>query len=253
MDFTGKVVLLTGASSGIGATSAKELAGFNATLALVGRNVERLNAVAKCCQERNGLEPLTINLDLTEEGNCEEAIKRTINKFGKLNVLINCAGKLVLNSLFDENILSFDDLYKINLRVPYQLMHLALPHLTKTKGNVILVAAGQSDVCLPGFLGYSIFNTAVERLVKAAAVDMSTVGVKVNAISVSLVKTNALQNLNLSNEESEMVYSELEKQRLIKALDPYDVAKMIIFVASGVFPSINGSNIYVNNSATFMM
>ncbi|KAL0810296.1 hypothetical protein ABMA28_010455 [Loxostege sticticalis] len=254
MNFTGKVVIVTGASSGIGAESAKGFAYHKATLALVGRNKERLDTVAKECETINGLKPLTIRLDLTDEGSCEEVIKRTIHKYGKLNVLVNCAGKLILNSLLDETMHCFDDLYKINLRVPFKLTHLALPHLAETKGNVVYLKAGMYDVCKPGFVGFSVINSALDQLVRAAAIDVATTGVNVNALNISLCKTNLLKNLNYDDKaEIDEVYEDIEKETLVKVIDPIEAAKMVVFIASGVFPNINGANIYVDSAANFML
>jgi NAD(P)-dependent dehydrogenase (short-subunit alcohol dehydrogenase family) len=251
MDFTGKVVIITGASSGIGASTAKLLAAHNAALTLVGRNEERLNEIALYCSGVKGVSPLTVRVDLTQAGSCEEVINRTVGTFGRIDVLVNCAGKIILSSLFDENIDCFDDLFCINLRVPYKLTHLALPHLVKTKGNVVNLKSAQK-LFRQGFLNYSILNSAMEKFTQVAAVDVSSKGVRINAVSISLTdNTSFLKNMNYSEEEVNRVYTDLEKDCMIKILKQDEVAKMIVYVASDVCGNINGASIYLDGVASF--
>lgn len=137
MDFTNKVVLVTGASSGIGAAAAKHFASHGATLSLVGRNEVRLLQVAKVCEDFKKIKPLCLLLDLTIDANCEEVVRKTVEHHKKINVLINCAGKVTITSLFDNNMEIFDELMHLNLRLPYKMVQLCLPHLKRTKGKQI--------------------------------------------------------------------------------------------------------------------
>lgn len=92
-DFSNKVVLITGASSGIGARTAELLATKGAWLVLVGRNGKNLNDVAANCTPTNGAPaPLQITADVSNEADVERVIRTTIDKFHKLDVLVNCAG-----------------------------------------------------------------------------------------------------------------------------------------------------------------
>ncbi|CAH1642549.1 unnamed protein product [Spodoptera littoralis] len=241
MDFKNKVVIVTGASSGIGAASAVLFAKHGAKLTLIGRNEQRLEAVAKKCQDANGIPPLCLRLDLTAAGSCAAVITKTIATYDRIDVLVNCAAKMLIGSLFDDNIDTFDEMIDINLRVPYKLTHLALPYLIKTKGNIVNLHATKYTKVVHGFLPYAISKAGLERFTRFSAVELATEGVRVNAVQPGLTRTNILANLAMGEDEMEHTYEHLSNK--MKILDPEEVAKMVVFVASEVCPNLNGSDI----------
>lgn len=94
MQFAGKVVLVTGASSGIGAATAKQFARLGASLALTGRNLDNLNKVAsECDRPANTPQPFIVPGDLTNEEDSKSLVESVIKHFGRLDVLVNNAGK----------------------------------------------------------------------------------------------------------------------------------------------------------------
>ncbi|KAM9821635.1 3-oxoacyl-[acyl-carrier-protein] reductase FabG isoform X3 [Syngnathus typhle] len=138
----GKVSLITGASSGIGAGTAVLFAKLGAVLALNGRNVESLKKVAKECAEcGGGTEPLLLPGDLTDE----DAVKRTVEdvmaRFGRLDVLVNSAGILAMGGIETSDLATYDRVMNINVRSVYQLTQLCVPHLVKTKGSIVNVSS----------------------------------------------------------------------------------------------------------------
>ncbi|XP_026755936.1 uncharacterized oxidoreductase SSP0419-like [Galleria mellonella] len=251
MDFTGKVALVTGGSSGIGAASAKILATHGAQLALVGRNEQRLNEVAKLCYNAKGLQPLQLRMDLTEDGNCQKAVEKTVQKFGRLDILVNSAGKYAIGSLLDETTEVFDELTKLNLGATYKMTHFAIPHLVKTKGNIVIVTAAQYEKIRHGFVAFSTINAALNKFTKISAVELATLGVRINSVSITVTRTNILSNINIeSQEERESVYRVIESHNNMKILDPEEVAKMVVFIASNLCPSMNGANVCIDSAAT---
>ncbi|CAG9790024.1 unnamed protein product [Diatraea saccharalis] len=249
MDFTSKVVIVTGVSSEIGVAIAKLLALHNAVLSLVDSDEDKLKEVAEFCAAAKGIIPLIVKADLTQDKSCEEVVHRTVGTFGRLDVLINCAGKIVYSSLFEENIDSFDELFINNLRVPFKLAHLSLPHLVKTKGNVVILRGAQK-LARNGFLGYSIMNSAIEKFTQVAAVDVASTGVRVNSVCVAL--TNSLSNeVNIVDEDKQFVNQMIIDNHNVNVVQPEEVAKMIAFVASGLCPNVNGANIFLDGGANF--
>ena len=143
-DFTGKVALVTGSSSGIGAAIAIQLAQYGAQVAITGRNVEALGKVAEKVKEVSaGQEPLQIVGNLLEDAFPEELITETVAKFGKIDFLVNNAGWGTPNgSLQSPNMLEeFDTLFKLNLRVVVELTQRAAPLLEKTKGSIVNISS----------------------------------------------------------------------------------------------------------------
>lgn len=251
IDFTNKVVIVTGASSGIGAEIAKLLAAHNAKLTLVGRNDVRLTKVAEECHSEKGLQPLCLLLDLTVDSNCEATVDKTVETYGQLDVLINCAGKVRVSSLFDRTMDTFDEIIAINLRTPYLLTQLSLPHLLKTKGNVVNIGSSLSKRHRPGFLAYMISKSGLDKLTQQAAAELAYEGVKVNSISPGITRTNILDNFNVHNDFMPIVYdliAENQPQRTV--IEPKEVAQMVVLTASGIFPHLNGSNFVVDGAAS---
>ncbi|XP_035450795.2 uncharacterized protein LOC118276560 [Spodoptera frugiperda] len=137
VDLSGKVAIVTGASSGIGAATAIAFAKHGAKLSLVGRDEVRLLQTANKCVEvsMSNEVPLWVRLDLTQPGACEAVVNKTVETYGKLDILVNSAGKVVLSDLSDESMDILDDLMNLNFRVPYRMTQLSLRHLEKTKGT----------------------------------------------------------------------------------------------------------------------
>ncbi|XP_075987732.1 putative oxidoreductase SERP2049 [Anticarsia gemmatalis] len=252
MDFTNKVVIITGASSGIGAASAILFAKHGAKLSLIARNEQRLKTVAEKCREANGFEHIYLALDLTAEGSCNSVVNQTVAKFGRIDVLVNCAAKLLVGSLFDDNIDTFDEMIDINLRVPYKLTHLALPYLVKTRGNIINFNGTKYTRIRHGFLPYSISKAGLERFTKSAAIELASEGVRVNCLQPGVTRTNILSNLDIGEEESQKTFERLTNNNNIKILEPEEVAKMVVFVASGVCPNINGADLSINGASALL-
>lgn len=250
IDFKNKVVIVTGASSGIGAAAAKLFARYEAKLVLVGRNVERLQGVAEECSV-NGVPPLCLLLDLTHPGSCETVIHRTIEVYGKINVLINGAGKLKMASIFDQSMEIFDELIAINLRVPYYLCQLAVPYLRKTKGNVVNIAASLSHRHISGFLTYNITKNALQLFTEQAAAEATGEGIRINSINPGFTKTNLIRNINVEASYLDVAYRRISENFPTKTpIEASEVAKLICIIASDLFPDINGSNIGIDGASS---
>ncbi|XP_053621011.1 uncharacterized oxidoreductase TM_0325-like [Plodia interpunctella] len=249
MDFSGRVVIVTGASSGIGAATAKLFAEHGALLTIVGRNETRLLNVARECESCRGHRPLCILLDLTGSNSCEEVVRKTAETYKRIDVLVNCAGKLTVTSLFDTTMEIFDELVALNLRVPYKLTQLCLPHLKKTKGNVVNVFSAPMR-SRPGFLPFHMIRDALERFTKSGALEMASEGVRMNAVRPGITRTNFITNFNVDDDAIDLVYesiSSLVPNRVI--IEPVEIARMILFTASDACPNLSGSNVIVNGAA----
>lgn len=127
MSFDGKVVLITGASSGIGADEAKHLAGLGAQVSIVGRNQKRQDAVAEQIKNSGVPVPLAIVGDVTKDA--ERIVNETVKHFGKLDVLVNSAGIFTLDNISEADISEFDRIFNTNVRSVVTLTNLCIPHL----------------------------------------------------------------------------------------------------------------------------
>ncbi|XP_063368356.1 A-factor type gamma-butyrolactone 1'-reductase (1S-forming)-like [Cydia amplana] len=248
MSFSGKVVLVTGASSGIGAAPAILFTKEGARVAIVGRNETKLSNVANQCAEK-GETPLVIKADISNEQEASTIVQQTVDEFGKLDVLINNAGFSKLGSLLDGKILeAYDDVMKTDVRAAIHLTTLAAPHLIKTKGNVINTSSiGSLHVPqVPTHATYCISKAALDHFTRCAALELAPSGVRVNSILPGPVKTDILENSGILNPDAE--WERFKSGTVLNRIaEPEEIAELMLFLASDKARSITGSSFVSDN------
>lgn len=171
-----KVVVITGASSGIGKALAEKYAKEGWSLVLAARRVERLYELEK---QLGNVEVLAVKTDITREDDCKQLIEKALERFGKIDVLINNAG-ISMRALFEN----------VDLKVLHQVMDVnfwgtvyctkyALPYLLKTKGSLVGVISVGGYVGLPGRTGYSASKFAVRGFLDTVRVENRRSGLHV--------------------------------------------------------------------------
>ncbi|CAO1346282.1 unnamed protein product [Diamesa hyperborea] len=249
MDFTNKVVIITGASSGIGAGAAEYLSSLGASLVLTGRNEENLIETAKKC---NG-SPLLIVGDVNEEAHRVNIINKTIKVFGKLNVLVNNAGMGQGGDINSTTMEQFDKVMTTNVRSVFHLTQLAIPHLVATQGNIVNVSSICGIRSIPGLLPYSMSKAALDQFTKCVALDLAPHNVRVNSINPAVIKTEFFRRLGMSDGDYEAF---LEKENKIHALGRVgtvvETAHAIAFLASDHATFITGTHLAVDGGKNIM-
>lgn len=183
MDLSGKVIIVTGASSGIGAATATYLTQLGATVVLTGRNIENLNKVGAECKAIGKQKPLLIVADVTNLDDNSRVIDETIKKFGRLDVLVNNAGKGQNGTIETTSLEQFDDIMDTNLRSVYHLTKLAVPHLIKTKGNIVNVSSVAGTRAFANSLSYCISKAALDQFTRCVALELAPKQVRVNSVN----------------------------------------------------------------------
>ena len=143
-NFEGKVVLITGSSSGIGAATAVQFAKAGANVIVTGRNADKVKAVAKQCREVSPKKanPLEVLANVTKREDLKRLVETTIKTFGRLDVLVNNAGVGIGAKITDSDYMDkFQNALDINLNSVVYLTHLSVEHLEKTKGNIINISS----------------------------------------------------------------------------------------------------------------
>ncbi|XP_030023289.2 3-oxoacyl-[acyl-carrier-protein] reductase FabG-like [Manduca sexta] len=244
MSFSDKVVLVTGSSSGIGAATALAFAREGAKVVIVGRSHEKVEKVAA---KFAGLHtPLTISADVSDDHQAASLIQKTIDHFGKLDVLVNNAGISRPATVLQGNLLAaYDEVLATNLRAAIHLTTLATPHLIKTKGNIINMASvvgviPPSDL---SFLASSVSKAGLIHFTKGAALELAPHGVRVNVISPGPVRTDILDSIGTS-----ATWEDFQKlTALNRVSEPDELADLILFLASDKAKSITGCNYVIDN------
>jgi len=161
-----KVVLVTGASSGIGRATALQFTKSGSKLVIAARSEERLNETKKMIEEIGG-EVLSVIADVSKEEDCKDLIAKSINHYGQLDVLVNNAGISMRATLEDLELSVLKQLMDVNFWGMVYCTKYALPHLLRQKGSVIGVSSIAGYVGLPARTGYSASKFAMHGFLEA--------------------------------------------------------------------------------------
>lgn len=245
MNFNNKVVLITGASSGIGATTAKYLAKLGADLALTALpNDDNLQKVATECGPKV---PFVISGDLTNENDTKNILESTIKHYGKLDVLINNAGVLESGTIENTTLKQFDRIMNVNVRSIYHLTMLSVPYLIQTKGNIVNVSSVNGLRSFPGVLAYNMSKSAIDQFTKCVALELASKQIRVNGVNPGVIITNIHKNSGMGDEEYEIFLKKCkETHALGRPGDAIEVAKSIAFLASDDASFITGTSLLVD-------
>uniref|UniRef100_A0AAG5DLU2 Short-chain dehydrogenase n=1 Tax=Anopheles atroparvus TaxID=41427 RepID=A0AAG5DLU2_ANOAO len=197
MDFSGKVVIITGASSGIGAATAKYLTNLGASCVLAARNEAKLAEVRATCAALGKVDPLTVVTDVTKPDDNERLIKLTVAKFGRIDVLVNNAGKGVYGSIEVADLAQFDDIISTNLRSVFCLTKLALPHLLASRGNIVNVSSVAGTNSFSNALVYCISKSGLDQFTRCTALDLASKGVRVNSVNPAVIVTDFHKSMGM--------------------------------------------------------
>ncbi len=156
MNFAKKVVIITGASSGIGRATALRFAEHKVKLVIIGRDEKKLKAMAAECEDKWKNKPLVVVAELTEEADVRNIVDQTIDEYGSVDVLVNNAATLELGGIEYTSMQQFDNCFNTNVRSVYQLTMLVVPYLVKTRGCIVNVSSVNSLRPYPFSIAYNM-------------------------------------------------------------------------------------------------
>lgn len=247
MSFEGKVILITGAAGGIGAGTAQLLAKLGGRIAAVDIKSDDLKKVAQEIVEAGHYKPLEIVADITKDAN--QIISKTIEHFGKLDVLVNNVGIVARQHFMDLEVDVFDRIIETNVRSTVILSRLAVPYLKKTKGNIVNVSSVIGTRANPSLLAYAMSKAAINQFTQCIAVDLGPMGIRVNAVTPGIVNTDMVRTLP-EKEREELVSYMTNAYPLRRIGETNDISNAIAFLASDSASFITGSLMCVDGGAT---
>lgn len=225
--FRENVIVITGASSGIGRQLALLFAEYGAWLALASRNKEKLNEVSDLCLQRGG-KVITIPTDVADQTMCQNLIESTVREYGRIDTLINSAG-LGMSSRFDElpDLAIFEKVFRVNFYGCVYCTYYALPYLKKTGGRVVGISSLRGKFPSAIADAYGPSKHAMTGFLDCLRVELAGSGVCVTAIFPGWVSTGiSCRRLNadgsltgkiLIHEKNAMSVNECAK-KIIKAV-----------------------------------
>jgi short-subunit dehydrogenase len=185
--FQNNVIILTGASAGIGHAMALQLADQGAHLMLAARDASKLEAVAAECESRGGracIQPTDVGV----EADCRMLIERTIAEFGRIDTLVNNAG-ISMWARFDQmqDIAPFEELMRVNYFGAMWCTHYALPHLKQSRGRIVAMSSLAGKTGVPMRSGYSATKHAMQGFFDSLRIELRDTGVSVTIICPGFV------------------------------------------------------------------
>jgi short-subunit dehydrogenase len=195
MNIKDKVIIVTGASSGIGEACAKLLGQKGGKVVLASRSTEKLNEIAQ-----NLSESLVIPTDTTKPKDIENLISKTMKKFGRIDILINNAGRGYSSMVESIDIQKLQDLFQLNFVGPLIAMQLVIPIMRNQKsGSIVNISSGTALMAIPGLAAYSSTKRALVGLSLTAQEELKKDNIKVSIVYPYITETNFYKN-TLQNE-----------------------------------------------------
>ena len=248
-DLSGKVSLITGASSGIGAETAVLFARLGANLVLTGRNEANLQrTMEKCVSVRPDAEqPLLVIADMCSEADVARLVDTTIKKFGRLDILVNNAGGGAFGTIETTSLEQYDRVMNVNVRAVYQLTTLCVPHLIAARGNVVNVSSLAATRCDPDILAYSMAKAAVDQMTSCTALELAPKGVRVNSVNPGVIVTEVHKRAGMSDDAyAKLLEHSKTTHPLGRIGDAEEVAQAIAFLASSNASFITGEHLHID-------
>ncbi|MBL4594833.1 MAG: SDR family oxidoreductase [Flavobacteriales bacterium] len=210
-----KVVIITGASSGIGEACAVAFANKGANVVIAARNMDKLTNVAHQIT-KIGVEVLVVKCDVSIKEDCKNLMEQTISKFGKIDVLINNAG-ISMRAIFNEMELNvLEKVMAINFYGTVYCTKYALPHILKSKGSVVGVSSIAGYVGLPARTGYSASKFAMQGFLDALRTENLRTGLHVMVACPGFTASN-IRNTALSSDGSAQKETPRDETKMMTA------------------------------------
>lgn len=192
----GKVVVITGASSGLGEATARRLSAEGAILVLGARRAERIEALATELGSR-GARALAVRTDVTDRAQMQALVDTAVREFGRIDVLINNAGVMPLAPLERQPIEEWDQMIDVNIRGVLHGIAAALPHMRAQKsGQIINVSSVAGHKVSPGFTVYSATKSAVRVISEGLRMEVKPYNIRTTIVSPGATATELTESVN---------------------------------------------------------
>ncbi|PIE86361.1 MAG: short chain dehydrogenase [Bacteroidia bacterium] len=222
-----KVVIITGASSGIGYACAVEFAKRKANLGLGARSYDSLLGLKNMLENSYGIEVVAEKTDVEHEEDCRNLVQKTHEKFGKIDILINNAG-VSMRSLFEElDLLVMKKVMNVNFYGTVFCAKYALPHIMKEKGSIVAISSISGYVGLPGRTAYTASKYAIHGFLESLRMENQKTGLHVMIVAPGFTSTNIRKNALTKNglpqgetprDEKEMMSAEEVAKKVAEAI-----------------------------------
>lgn len=233
MRFNDKICLVTGATSGIGRAVALQMGAEGGNVAIIGRNPEEGDEVLAAFENLAG-EALFIQADVVDVKAVEQAVRQTVDKWGRVDVLVNNAAKMTFTPIVDLTIEDWDELMATNLRSAFLFCKYCIPHMKG--GAIVNVSSVHAHQTTPNVVPYAASKGALEAFTRGLSLEHPRDTVRVNCVAPGAVNTSMLW-------ENPNVKANRETIDMTEVGQPEDLAAAICFLAADEARFINGTTL----------
>lgn len=242
----GRTVVVTGASSGMGAETARFLGARGANVVLQGRDRERLGKVAADVVDAGGKSHV-VELDLETPGDAGHLADETVASFGDIHGLVLNASLLDALPLADTTLESVQRQWYINVVSHFMIVQAAVPAMPKGSG-IVFLSSTTAHVGFGGYTGYAMTKGAIEALSRTLAIELATAGIRVNTVAPGFVRTPMLTpQLEAAPTLEQALVDKTPSGRIGR---PEEVGATVAFLLSGLAEYINGTVITIDGGWT---
>ncbi len=238
---SGKVAVVTGAHQGLGRAIGNAFLSNNACVSFLDIAA---NSSSESCSKSFSVSPHNVVCDVSGGDDCNEAIARVVDRFGKIDIVVNCAGVLIRDRLDSNTALAgYEKTMQVNVGGIINMVRAALPELKKSNGVILNVASIQSFVALKNSFAYNASKGAVLQLTKSLAAELAPFGIRVNGIAPGWMET-AMNEEDAKNTDAVNTY--LLRVPLQRLGSPDDVGGPAVFLCSDMSRYVTGATLPVD-------
>jgi len=243
--FAGKVVIVTGSSSGIGQATAVVFGREGASVVIHGQDTGRLQGTQDM-MVAEGVDPariLQVIGSMEADETPDKIYTATIEKFQRIDVLVNNAGAVIKPGTKDANDMeNLDFIYRVNFRSPVELMRLCLPELEKSRGNIVNVSSIGSTMTFSGGMNYGSMKAALDHVTRNYANQYGPKGVRINCLNPGPIDTYIFERMGVVGDARAAFDKQVEETAALGRWGkPSEMSECIKFLASDAASYVTGT------------
>lgn len=255
----GKIAIVTGGSSGIGLACAKALFAEGAHVVIAAHQgvEEAADLIRKLTSLEENTEVLPVKCDLSQAGQAKEVVNKTEERFGKIDILVNCAGAARAGAFLELMDQDFLDAWNLKLLGYIRMVKEVAPHMMKQKdGRIISIVGAAAKTPSATFLTGSTANAALINFTRGISKELAPHNIRINAISPAATETERAKHLAEQTAKAkgvslETIMAESAKSIPIgRMIKPSEIAALAVFLLSDLSASITGAEILIDGGFT---
>jgi NAD(P)-dependent dehydrogenase (short-subunit alcohol dehydrogenase family) len=245
MSFESRVIIVSGATSGIGRATVGQLLGLGARVVAIGRDRDRLSEIEASAPDGH---LLAVDAELTATEAPATIVAATLERFGRIDGLVNAAGILVSGAAVDTSVEDFDAVMNINVRAPWLLTRACIPHLVAAAPSAVVNVSSVTGLRpYPNLAPYCISKAAVDHMTRCLAIELAPAGVRVNAVNPGVVVTELHRRAGMSDAAyAAFLERGAATHPIGRVGNPDEVARLIVWLLGSDSPWITGDTVPID-------